>query len=655
MSGSERGPWQAVGRAPRSSRPEPGIAEIVDAFLDRIETEGSLFGVTTALRVTARRETGELDPGEVSAATGHYVRPPGFEAACRWLCDEHVVVLEGPAGAGKRAGAIALLREIAEGPIVALSPVVSPHDLAAGDYLPKRGYLVSGHASPAPEIESDSVWRSVRDTLRTAGAFLVVTTTPGVPRLESVRRVAWQRPPLPEIVGACLGGGIDDDMVRKAAESASAGYVMTKVAGFARRIAEGADPAVAIQEFDLTPGDRVRAWFDQNPLRRDVLDVTALAFFPGGGTERAFESRLAKLVAALEGTLPTGEAPRRGGAEGLSQARTRCRSEHSLITVGRISTGRGSRRAVLFKAPEYRGRVIAELWVRYPTDFWDGVKIWLDELVRTGDDLPVATGLALLAETSLDEVEDSYLEPWSAGQLGERGHKVAAYVLWMMCFGVGLAPEALRIADRWAGSGSEDQRRTAAIAFSGELGVRFPAEAAHRLWHLVTTGPDEASFVTGALVRLFVTLVDTDGGGAVLSELDRALTTATDMWSRTLAFKATLAVLSAPGRRDALAALVSLRVRPAQASLVGRLWAAVARSRAYREGALTALGKALAALPASPAATREVTTLGNAIAEALPPADVAALRQDLRSTGTTSSMAVLLKALNEPRASSQGT
>ncbi|MFD2417631.1 hypothetical protein [Amycolatopsis pigmentata] len=650
MSG-ERGSSPAAGPAFRDqerSHPESVVAESVDAFLNRMETEGSLFGVTTALRVTARRETGQLGRGELSAVTGHYVRPPGFDAARRWLCDEHVVVLEGTAGTGKRAGAIALLREVADGPVIALSPMVSPHDLAEGDYRPGWGYLVAGHASPATEVESGSLWRSVRETVREAGAFLVVTVTPGVASIESVRRVAWRRPPLPEVLRACLGGAIDDDMVREATESGSADYVMTNVAEVARRIADGADPATAIQECDLAPDDRVRAWFDGNPSRRDVLDVTALAFFPGA-TERSFESRLSKLAAALEGTLPTGEASRDNGADKLPQGRTRCRSAHGLITVGRVSTGRGSRCAVLFKAPGYRRRVIAELWTRYPTDFWDAVKAWLDGLVATGDDLPVAAGLALLAEVSLDEVEDSYLDPWADGQLGPRGRKVAAYVLWMMCFGVSLAPEALRIADRWTGSGSEDQRHTAAIALSGELGVRFPVEAAGRLWRLVVAGVDDESFAMEALGRLFVTLVDTEGGDAVLSELDRALAAANDMWSRTLALKATLSVLSVPGRRCSLAALALLREQPAHTALVGRLWAAVVRSRAHRENALAALGRALAALPVSPASTRDVTALGRAIAEALPPVDIAALRQDLRcARNAASPMRDLLDALGEP-------
>lgn len=650
MSG-ERASGAAV--APASldqgrSHPEPAVAETVDAFLSRIETEGSLFGVMAALRVTARRETGELGRGELDAVTGHYVRPPGFELARRSLQEEHLVVLEGPAGTGKRAGAIALLREVTDGPIVALSPMVSPHDLAAGDYRRGWGYLIAGHASPATEVESGSLWRSVRERVREAGAFLVVTMMPGVAGIEPIRHVAWQRPPLPEVVTACLGGVIDDELVRKAVESGSADYVMRDVAGFARRIAEGADPATAIHEFELVPDDRVRAWFDGNPSRQDVLDVTALAFFPGA-TERSFESRLAKLAAALEGTLPTGGASRDNDAEELPQGRIRCRSAHGLITVGRVSTGRGSRSAVLFKAPGYRRRVIAELWTRYPTGFWDAVKNWLDGLVTAGDDLPLAAGLALLAEVSLDEVEDSYLDPWADGQLGPRGRKVAANVLWMMCFGVSLAPEALRIADRWAGSGSEDQRYTAAIALSGELGVRFPVEAARRLWQTVVAGADDESVATEAFVRLFVTLVDTGGAEVVLSELDRALAAANDMWSRTLAFKATLSVLSVPGRRYSSAALALLREQPAHTALVGRLWAAVTRSRAYRESALAALGKAFAALSANPASTREVTALGHAIAEALPPVDIAALKQHVRAAGKgTSSTGDLLDALSGP-------
>ena len=127
-------------------------------------------------------------------AVHDYVRPPTFDAAAAWLRRNHLVVLTGPPGSGRRAGGAALLREVTAGPIVAPPATVTAEDLAGWEYQPRYGYLLVDHEDTGEEL----LLALIADRLRYAGAYLVITTSAGPASPTGMPYLPWQRPPVVE-------------------------------------------------------------------------------------------------------------------------------------------------------------------------------------------------------------------------------------------------------------------------------------------------------------------------------------------------------------------------------------------------------------------------------------------------------------------------
>ena len=302
----------------------------------------------------------------------------------------------------------------------------------------------------------------------------------------------------------------------------------------ARRLEGGEDPATALDEVRNDAADRVRQWFEK-PSSAEIHEVITLAF-AAGLSERVFEMMLGRLITAIADAGYTLDADAAGQAEPvrapklLRPARADRGRAEGLISRETVIIDGGTVTVVNFRDAGYRHAVLATLCGSYSATLWDVVRVWLKDVVSNGQgrnaaaaQITVAEGLAVLAHVDMNEVEESYLDPWATGSIGSVGQLVAAYALWYMCFDDDLAPTALHIATKWATTGDAARRWTAAITFSGELGLRYPTQAANRLWHLIVQSKDstEARF---ALARLFATMTaDGQSAGRVLALLDQRL------------------------------------------------------------------------------------------------------------------------------------
>ncbi len=614
-----------------------------NTFQAPVNARKGTFGVAGNAVRQRRRATGKLDTTDVEPALRFYIPPVSYDEALRALLADHVVILEGERGSGRASGAIALLREVTDRTLVVLPPVITIKQLAKRTYDAAFAYIVIDRADEGSATGIDHTWRTVRDKVRDADAFLVVTTaaTAAGQAVEAVRRVSWHRPPLRDVLRAhTCESSVSDHELEQLANAIPARWGMASVARVAERISAGDTSAAALEELEVEAIKYVRAWFDGDRTRREILGVAALAFV-AGASERTFESVRGQLETAVASRLPARKPKedKKGARGALPNSRLSVAASNGLIAMEAVTSGSTTRQRLAFKVPAYRRHVLAELWARYEAPFWDALRAWLNEVMLECDPVEIAYGLFLLAGVNLDEAEEFFLEPWSRGERDVRGMITATYVLWWMCYDDTLARNALQTAVRWTNDGSVVQRWTAALAFSGELGVRYPTDVTRRLWQLITSGDDISEPAQEALATLFVTLVDGEQDASViLTMLDRHMTRfgrrgADDqLLARTMT--SVLEVLAARDLRSGNPAVfIFLHVHPERARLVARLWAGALCHRMYRRDALQRLWEGLKALEQiSAEPLRDARILGDALAEALPEAEHGALRRHLETT-----------------------
>jgi len=645
-----------------------------------------------------RARTGRLTEQETSALCEHFAEPPLFRAAAEALDRDRVVVLGGTGGLGKRTSAVRLLLAAGAAPLEVVSPTLSLEELSKHDFEADHGYLVEDwQLAPRADHASDFSWRVLRDHVSDAKAHLVITAESGHSG-RSVARFAWQAPSAAQVLAVHTAGGDAGSAAGRIVEMAEKvpdTYGVGDIAVLGQRLAEGENPANILAELSHDPGRHVREWLAAEERTDDEIQQVVTLCFAAGQSQRIFEAMLSRLGSALRDMhlLPDPEEDKHDKddadedgrdrsarrARGLSAARTRRRPNDLLERKeGRVHF-RG-------KDPNYQymshRHALQELWGEYDMSFWVAVRGWLTELI--GDtaildvQVSVAVGLTVLAFPALDEVEDSYLHSWAAGEQTWSGQCTAAYVLWLMSREGTLAPIALRIATDWANSGDPVRQWTAAAALSGELGVVYPAEAAARLWHLVGQWKDVPTKAVIAMAGLFATLAgEAEGQEAhhvlelLRERLDRAshrngedrgepgqppVSWRDDRRNRERALHCIVEVLAARDPRTKQPSITSLlNARPEHLDLVTGLWATVLRYRPHRKRALVALLDAVRGLEyVSDDPQAAARALGDALTKALPPDEHEPLNRDFTNilarskqpeTDTAATVQALLDAL----------
>ena len=626
-------------------------------FYGELNASGAQFGLGTAGSDNARRRAvGRLDAGEADAILAPYVRPACFEQAVLALEQDAVVVLVGPPGSGKRSGAVALVDALADGSeYVVLSPGRSLDDLASGKVAFEKGvgYVLLDRTGEDSSQTADFDWRRVRDTVREHDAHLVVTTVHPVDGavVESVRHVSWHLPDLTAVLRVRLArAGCAEDTVERAAALMPGGCRIAEVAAAAGRIACGGAPEEVWQDYGSSAAQPVREWFLKERTPQEWAEVTTLAFVNGAGY-RDFETCQERLEGWVTPAFPEpvteeeqSAAARRAVDRRLSLSR------NALVAVEERKNGALTRTALVFPHPQYRQWALEELWTKRSTPYWNGVRDWLTELVAAqpglGLQLSVAQGLALLARPAFDEVADNYLHPWAGGTAGPAGQSTATLVLQCMCLDESLAATALGLARGWARSYDPALRSTAAAAFSGALGVRFPTDAVTHLLRLIVRRggqPVDAAFALAGLVAVLAECgQDT---GAVLRPLAYRLRqqreTLTGQPKENLLGAAMTVLRARDARTGRLVCAALLERDDRQTTTIGQVWAGVLDNLPRRGRALAALFATLRELPAvSEHPERLAERFGHAVGAALPADDRPPLAGALRQVAARADEAV---------------
>jgi hypothetical protein len=645
MMADEYQEQQVAKKFPENAAERPQVQNFIHNLHAPYGTIGSGIG---GYELPRRRVTGRLDRDEVRASLKTYLPPDSHDDALRLLRSNHVIVIAGQQGLGKRTGALKLLDEVAAQGLVELPPVAL-EALAENAFKAGHGYLACGYKDMPGDADADAdvAWLAIRAKAREAKAYLVVTVNRELTRRasDSVRQVVWQAPDPADF----LALHTDPETATRILGRLDDFCTMETLA----RIAAHRDLDSALEELRASSIEPILTWFEKPKPREAILDLAALAFLPGI-SERLFEQLRAPLTKLLAEHMPMPPDTPQEAETSLVRGRGR-----QVITDELVVRNKDQGRTVLyFAAPAYHTEILAQLSRWYSTPFWEALREWLSGVVADGTDrlrAAIAYGLCQLALDNLEEVEVSYLEPWSRYELGWAGHETATYLLWLMSEEERLAASALATAIRWSSSSFIEQRWTAAVVFSGVLGLRYPFEAVRRLWSIGVQGKDLSEDAILALAMLFANLVaQNEKVDPVLRLLELRLEQfarpGADSRLKSIALEAVLTVFSAgetEGERPALVPLLVLQ--PEASPRVAGLLATMLQFRPCRARSMDVLAKVLQSLQGDDERGWKVAyRLCVNLARALPKDEQIRLNKEfttrLQSRPETASIADILRA-----------
>jgi hypothetical protein len=582
--------------------------------------------------------TGLVRYADITAALERFVQPVEFASSTTRLAKDRLLVLCGRQGVGKRASALSLLREVTEETLYMLPPNITLTELAGYDYESDCGYLVVDHAVDTGLKETDFDWRVVRDRVESHGSYLVVTRPVALPDgAESFGHVAWQAPSAERVLRAYWRQEWSPEETEVLGEVLASVDHVRDVVGLARQLNSGKSLEDALAHLDTRVRAEVEKWFDDADERHRIVEVTTLAFTTGVDV-RTYDVAMSWLTRTLERYVPEPESDGDNDEKDPLRPLHKSWLDNALVDLEHLHTDFGRRAVLTFTKPEYRVHVLAQLWKRMDVAFWDAVGDWLDELVaRPRYELSVADGLAALASVALDEVMP-ILDRWAQGLRYAAGQRATVYTLYLMAYDESLAPTALRIATDWITQGKPAHRWVGAMAFVGELGVRYPHDARRRLWQVCVQSHTVDGNVEQVFGELFANLArTTESAHLVLNfladKVDRFMYRRDSKpGMRTVTARTALAVLES---RDAgtkrSAVLTHLADFPEQTGLVAQLLSAALIHQPHRLRAIKALRALLEELARNSEHAGEwARALGEALRAKLPADQYGPLEKDFR-------------------------
>ncbi len=611
-------------------------ATVINNFYAEVgaHTVGVSGGGSQVGRVV-RRESGMLVAADIRRALRHYLQPEPFGRARETLTAQHLVVLAGPEGCGKKAGTLELARTTcpdAESYTV-FPPTRSLPELAGyKNYRHGQVYLlhdwVPVSADPGSAARYDLSQLTAR--LTAAGAYMAITFE-GDARLRLLLGdlcVPWSHPDPVMLLDHCTQVAPDLRLSEDERQQLRARATEIRSPRLIVRLTEAAAGGLtaALAEAGESENSAVATWFGSRPARGRVWSVTALAFL-SGVSERRFERQLAVLTPARTpgSAALTGTEQRDGPADDDPFPQTQWDLVND-VGIGEFITTHDPAAPVGFEhRPSFRTRscrlqVMTELNRRFGDELWGPVRDWLCALADQpfGEtQIAAGYGLALLARSALEEVEASYLTPWSAGDLKKR--LMAVSVLWSMAEDDQLAPAALKIAVSWVRNQGQERAITAALALGGPLGYRYPSEAMRWLWGLAQRSQRIGRVARTAISQLYTveSEAELEKGIVVrfaLQKIRPILKAGSPVHERRAALAAVTSILGTRQASTGMPATANvLRTRPADVRPLGELWAATLNSVPHRLDAVRALHAALAALADGPDAAELASRLGTAI------------------------------------------
>lgn len=493
-----------------------------------VHADGSNWGVagnTSAGFRGLRSLTGAISAEHIERSRRGYAAPTAHAGALDLLERNRYVILSGPEDSGKTAGAINLLtHDDSDTKVVGLSPLLSWADLVNYSFRSGTNYVVLNHRlGHYPTREPEHELRALASKLRDhpGQPRVVLTTTSEMAcRWATASSTDWT-PPDPDVLVRTHADqfrlSLAEEQVTRVVDFAATCKSPRLVVRLLSAVAEAPHEFERIMHSaESAENSPIGRWLDAEPRRSDVAILAAMVFLAGSPLPIA-ERHIDRLRQHLDHKVNAKR--KREKSEKLTQSRLVFREIPFLeVASGTTPSSSIQQQVAVFQHPLYRQQAVAELWRRYPETLWGPVRGWVLETVHNCDltlaedtelILRITDGLALLAQWSLTEVVNRYIERWAEGNLPEQ--VTAAVTIGALEAVDRLVGTGLEIAESWIADEDANHSFVAVLALSGKLGARYPGEALNRVWSYGSKSARRSALAENAIAGLFAVNVSLSG------------------------------------------------------------------------------------------------------------------------------------------------
>ena len=455
-----------------------------------------------------RQATVLLDQDILAEEDGHFVPPPGFEHGVDTLGDGNLLILSGPARAGRRSRAqatlLAALRRVQAEPVIFQlnSPVLGNTSWRIPQ--PNCGLLVVDRPGKdgkfGAEAVNDAWLTDAAKRLAERDSFLVVVTGPVRDKLATASRRAeyvledLELPDPMEIVRRRVCDELlwdPEDLDARLAETELEGLLADRddprfatraAASVIEALRNRADLAEAVAKLS-NPEEQVREWLERDPDLADIAFVMATAVLEGASYLSVADAAVS-LYRALSSS---------SGVTTLRYLKDLLAERRWIECVGRPGGDDGAP-MLRFRHARLRPVVLALTWFEF-----DGARPkildWLKTLAEHTDvevRARAAQAAGILASNDFEHGMHGYFLPWALDR-SFRLRQSAASALNIAGTLGGHTESAWSYVEQWTESvGSATLRTnllaTAGLTVGGQLGVDRPRRALRILRTLVREG-----------------------------------------------------------------------------------------------------------------------------------------------------------------------
>lgn len=457
-----------------------------------------------------------------------YEKTPSYRQVRRVLETRRVAILFGQHHVGKWATALHLLSETDQGGISEINPDIDLDGLMGFGFEYGRRYVVDALRPEIAERLNTFVLNRLSTTLESRSSQLVLTIdSRAALARETVGDylVTWSEAPDQKVVlerhldwylseaktNANVRELLAVEGVHDLLENHLAPGEIDRLAELLAQSACGEISAdEALQRFEVRAQQDVERWFRTHTDLSDCTFMIAVAVLNGASYQAVANAaaRLQKLLEALEPAAPEADDPPTGTrifartrTQRMKEVGARLESGYQLAEFGLSPV-----ELVRLENLSMQLAVVRHVWHEHDT-VRGPLLSWLEELGRHGSfevSDRAAAAVGKLTEYDFGHLRAEVLLPWANSE-DQRARDAAAAALGVPAWGSDAAPQVFGLLHHWSTlDGNPRLRWTAAAAYGGLAGLRFPELALYGLRRILNAGePDLLGVCSRSLLYLF--------------------------------------------------------------------------------------------------------------------------------------------------------